>query len=290
MKSLIFFMLLSSLLVLICCKQAPDTPATEALVPTEPATKSEDPPAKPDFRSTDGLTLEMVRFSENTGSCGADSSSCAWVDLTYPVAKNGKAETRKAINQFVSTLLAESIGFGEEDKRAITVTQATQQFFSDYLKAKKEFMDEPESWMVESNAEVLYQNDQILSLSIEVFSYTGGAHGNFYRTIENFDLNNGKPLQITDVIADTTAFKQIAEAAFYSARKEVEEESFSKEDYFWGDPFFLPANFGITSKGILLFYNPYEAAAYALGTTEFTIPYKRVEGILRKGKVGWANL
>ena len=62
------------------------------------------------------------------------------------------------------------------------------------------------------------------------------------------------------------------------AVKTEEDEGFG--DYFFGEEFHLPANIGYNDEGVLLFYNVYEIASYAVGITEFTIPFEEVEDYL----------
>ncbi len=53
------------------------------------------------------------------------------------------------------------------------------------------------------------------------------------------------------------------------------------DDFFFGEGFQLPENFAIKKEGIFFYYNPYEAAPYALGTTEFIISYKDLKDIVK---------
>jgi hypothetical protein len=53
-------------------------------------------------------------------------------------------------------------------------------------------------------------------------------------------------------------------------------------DFFFGKDFVLPENIGYNEEGLLLLYNTYEIASYAMGITEFTIPYSEINNLLLK--------
>ena len=50
---------------------------------------------------------------------------------------------------------------------------------------------------------------------------------------------------------------------------------------FEDEKFSLPQNIFYTNKGLLLYYNSYEAASYADGPEELLLPYVEVEDFLR---------
>jgi hypothetical protein len=58
----------------------------------------------------------------------------------------------------------------------------------------------------------------------------------------------------------------------------------SLEGEFWFDnnKFHLNENFLFTKTGITFFYNEYEIACYACGTTEIEIPYKNIKSLINK--------
>jgi hypothetical protein len=49
---------------------------------------------------------------------------------------------------------------------------------------------------------------------------------------------------------------------------------------FEDEKFYLPQNIFYTDKGLLLYYNSYEAASYADGPKELLLPYKEVNEYL----------
>ena len=61
------------------------------------------------------------------------------------------------------------------------------------------------------------------------------------------------------------------------AKKSINATGLMFED----EKFDLPQNIFYTDKGLLLYYNSYEAASYADGPKELLLPYVEVEEFLR---------
>ena len=55
------------------------------------------------------------------------------------------------------------------------------------------------------------------------------------------------------------------------------------------DRYSLPSQFAVTDKGLMMFYNAYEAAAYVVGQISFTIPYESLQGVVNVDKVKLVN-
>jgi hypothetical protein len=72
------------------------------------------------------------------------------------------------------------------------------------------------------------------------------------------------------------------EKKFREVREIESSISIADAGFFWGDSFGLPQNFALQEDGVYFYYNPYEAAAYALGATEFTIPYEELKEVIRQ--------
>jgi hypothetical protein len=60
--------------------------------------------------------------------------------------------------------------------------------------------------------------------------------------------------------------------------------------FFKNDTFALNDNFWIGPKGITFFYNPYEIASYAMGTTELLLTYGEIRDLIKpSGLLGYVQ-
>jgi len=166
-----------------------------------------------------------------------------------------------------------------------SLEEAVEEFNSDYNSFIKNFPDTVRKWEFFVDGEVTYKSPELISIAINSYTDTGGAHGNTIIRFFNFDAQTGRELSKQDLIKDEKTFSKIAERIFEeetAQKNESHQESGNAmQDFFFGEDFQLPETIGFSDEGVLILYNTYEIAAYAQGITEFTITYPETEGTLR---------
>lgn len=118
--------------------------------------------------------------------------------------------------------------------------------------------------------EVTYNINDIISLYIDEYIFSVGAHGNTIRTSQTWNLCNGTRMCLEDFFKNDPYFmleilRQIndqiskePEIYFENACKLVLET-------------FNPANYYLTMKGIVIYFQQYDIAPYSSGIRNFTI-------------------
>ncbi len=123
--------------------------------------------------------------------------------------------------------------------------------------------------------------DPIVTLSMDTYSYQGGAHGIEVINFINYDIDRKKELHLDDIVDfKNKEFMKIAEIAYRKSDHLLPNESLVEAGWM-DDKFILSENFAVTTKGLLFHYNPYEIKSFAAGMTEFIIPYYKIEPFLR---------
>lgn len=235
-------------------------------------------------RDSTALVFEQQTFSRQLANCEQDSNRCARVEAVYPLAVAGPEQAVRRINDTLDAYLKISMAVFAPSPEEIpeTLDAIADGFLEEYEVVTAEGGEEVSSWVVDVNGEVLYQSERSVSVQLSTFSYAGGAHPNSFVFLVNFDAESGEVLHLPDLVQDTAALREMAELAFREARGLGPEESLSDAGFFWGGPFALPENFALTEDGLYLVYNPYEAAAYANGPTDFTISREKLGEVLRE--------
>jgi hypothetical protein len=113
----------------------------------------------------------------------------------------------------------------------------------------------------------------VITISVDSYTFTGGAHGNSVITLLNFDPETGNLYTQNDIFIKSNKLTELVEKYF---KKESVSKSNNDGDYFFGEDFKLPENVGFNEEGVIFLYNTYEIASYAQGITEFTIPYAEI--------------
>ncbi len=134
---------------------------------------------------------------------------------------------------------------------------------------------------------VVYMSPDLVSVAYSDNLDLGGAHGTPADHAINFDLKNGKPLQLADVFkADADFLKSISD---YSIKELTKRESL-KDDAKWVGEGAAPKaeNYKIwflSPKGLIIGFAPYQVGAYAYGTPYITIPFSELKQILKPDAV-----
>ena len=132
------------------------------------------------------------------------------------------------------------------------------------------------------NASPLSMGHGIWSYGIDIYEYTGGAHGNNYLIIRNYDLSTEGLVTEEDLFRPdyfeplhkllvSALIEQTEEA---STERELKKLGYSIEDIVPND------NFSVSEEGITYVYNPYEIAPYAMGRTRIFLPWDTIRNLL----------
>lgn len=131
--------------------------------------------------------------------------------------------------------------------------------------------------------------DSVLIYTIRRFSYEGGAHPMHQLEIHNYRLSDGYEFQLADLFTEgqqAQLTERIREKLYYkyvvaedpAAELDVDAATMNERLYergFFPDLFAPSENFALTPQGIIFYYNPYDLAAYFLGS--FEVPFSPAE-------------
>jgi hypothetical protein len=227
------------------------------------------------------LVFENQSFEKKTSlPC---TENCPQINVTIPIAKDVPI-VADSINKKVFSVLKEIIYFGEKPYTSTDYNGLLDSFIGSYEQLQKDFPKDVFGWEADIEGSIKYQSDSILNIQIKHYTYTGGAHG--YQGLRSllFDPETGKSISNSQLFKDPNAFKAFAEKKFRSKYKIPVNKSINATGLlFEDDKFSLALNIFYTDKGLLLYYNPYEAASYADGPKELLLSYNEVNDyLLRK--------
>ena len=212
--------------------------------------------------------MSIVSFTE-TNALYEDN---AIIELNIPKAE-GVSVKAQAINKVIESHISNMLVFLEEPSDTLQLDHAIKTFDSEYKAFKDGFGESAMVWDASIDGEVSYQSSEITTIAINSYINSGGAHGNLNVTLFNFD-SSGNLVNFNDLFNDKDGLTEVVKTYF---EKETEGMDIN---YFFGEPFHLPANFGFNDEGVIFFYNVYEIASYADGITEFTVPFEAIDSYL----------
>ncbi len=213
-------------------------------------------------------------------NCNPDSADCTWIRITY--IEYGD-DAHKAVNEFIQRKITETASdFVDESLTVNTPAEAARAFIDNFESFKTEFPEYKFAWFLTVDADVIYEDDGITSVKIDMESYTGGAHSN--ATTHYYILNNktAQPLSLDEVISDTVAFKKQIEFAFRKEKNIPQDKSLYDANLDIESFSDVPCdNVGITDTAVIVHFNSYEIAPFAAGPFTIILPKENIKSILK---------
>jgi Protein of unknown function (DUF3298)/Deacetylase PdaC len=227
-----------------------------------------------------GYTMKMVERRDPKCPAGTDAYYCAHITFKYPVIERApRRSAAAAINQAIMDFLLTSTGEARKYKSIDAI-------MTEFMQAAQESKQPPGpgSYFDERTITVRYQSDRIVSFTFEVSFFSGGLHPQYASVNQSFNTATGAKIRLADVLVPGYGprLTRIAENAFRAVKGIKPGMTLHDAGYvfFKNDTFALNDNFWIGPKGITFFYNPYEIASYAMGTTELLLPYAEIRDLI----------
>lgn len=153
-----------------------------------------------------------------------------------------------------------------------------------FLKEAKEFFSTEDSaggWQESRSLSIAYYSNSLISLVGEVYSYTGGAHGNTYYISSNYSIKEGKAdlLKLSQLFNSGSDYLKVLskycindlllKKAGWIENGEI--TSFKEDEL---------GVFAITPEGLKFAFAPYAVGPYAQGSFFVTVPFEEIKGII----------
>jgi hypothetical protein len=152
------------------------------------------------------------------------------------------------------------------------------QFQADTLAGLDEYVKEcqKEGWPIRAyeavtDYKVTYSGNDVLSLYVDYYAYTGGAHGSTDRVASTIDLKTGKELQLKDWFKSEDDYQKIINTAIKQQMQLDPDQYFPETLKEWqgiseNQPYY------IEDGNLVIYFAQYEIAPYSSGMPEFKIP------------------
>ena len=230
------------------------------------------------------ITFLMVLL---IASCGEDTDRTISFEGSYSKVEDSvfmefnlvKAYSKNEIfssliNKTIEDSIVRILYQGKRKSNNKTIDDAIVSFKREYAQFKSEF-NEPEVLFIGTfDTEVLYQSDEIITIGLTSYFNLGGAHGNSYISVLNFDKQTQSIINSNlELLDNSDEFKVLFNKSFKEEltkqlESDVEIESTSIS---------LPNQISLNYEGVLFIYNAYEIDIIGPELFEFVIPYNEIE-------------
>lgn len=231
------------------------------------------------------LQTETVEFQQaggpkcpGTADVTPETIRCASLGITYPkVLAAGNPATVTVINQFIQAQLLEYSD--PNGKQPASLDEFASMFINDYNAVP----DNSGLWEMERRMGVSFSADHLATLNFSESGYTGGAHPFSGQRYFVLDVDSGKQLTLGNLLAAgyEEGLNAAGERAFRQERGLPADASLEEAGFWFANNMFkVNTNFGVAKNGLVFNFNPYEIAPYAMGPTEFTVPYADIAALI----------
>lgn len=227
------------------------------------------------FACGHNTTMDFETLTIDSRQC----RNCPQVKISLPEAQ-GKSKIANTVNNALAEEIISLLTF-EDSLDVATLDEAIQSFKKGYERIQRLYPDETPGWKAEIFAEISFEDEHWLSIRLNTYTFTGGAHGYGSVRFLNFDKQKSAELESWELFRNRESFERYAEAKFRAQEKIPENKPINSTGFmFEEDRFYLPENIGLEAGGVKLLYNQYEVASYADGPIELVLPYSDVEQFL----------
>ncbi len=197
--------------------------------------------------------------------------------MTFPDKYPNEELLKKIQKEFIITFIGEKY---ENLAPKEAANKYETDYIADYMSLENIYKEEPENsgaWMNYEQIldnKILFNKNDFLSYGVNLYTFTGGAHGMSSTVFQVLNLKTAAPIKLNDIFEDRNLDK-VGELIRMSLAQKLGYNAISKlEDDGYDVAAIVPTeNFYINETGITWLYNPYEIAAYVVGKSEIIVPY-----------------
>lgn len=131
------------------------------------------------------------------------------------------------------------------------------------------------------HSDFIGQRNNIVTFSVQPYSYSGGAHGLHYTQYINIDLNKKSVIRLDDLVSKQNQAK-LKEALWESYAVFRVDENGKYNGFADKKEFRISPEFYFGANGVVFVYPPYELGPYAEGDVEVSLPWYLVNDLFNK--------
>ena len=184
------------------------------------------------------------------------------VDITIPVIQG--LEDKKIEEEINQTIKEDILNF----------KYRIQTESEEYLQEAKKEGWEIRKYIASAYYIVHYQKNDLLSLSVFYYCYTGGAHGCTVQEAYNLNLVNGERITLPDILKEKKDYLKII-------NQEIKRQIQLNPEAYFDDAVSHSISpeqpFYIIEDGIVIYFGLYEIAPYSSGIRYFKMPFSLFE-------------
>lgn len=237
------------------------------------------------------LAFESIKVDKKVALCSDTNSPVYDMKLDVKYAKGGSEDMRKIVNDAIT---AKIFNLHNVDLKAAVdsfVNENSHTYINDMLPLYEEDKRDIDKMPIYQHEVIINTRTEdgkegIVTYYINMYNFTGGAHGLEQLLTLNFDKTTGKTITLDDVLVTGYQMRlnELLQKALLEKADCKDINELHDKGYLFSMEMYPSSNFVLGKDGVTFIYNPYEIAPYALGRIELTLSYSTLEPIMKKNK------
>lgn len=232
------------------------------------------------FKKAEPLSVEMQPFTKRY--CVNDQQ-CADFNVVYPLFRGGDSVATAEFNQKLHSHLGLILGLPPRLPFESALDSSANMLIEAFLQAKRNDLEMMDSWMNQLICSVPLLNKRVATIEVSQYLYTGAFNNIVMTHLISYDFTTGEYLKVSDLIADTTAFRPMLEAAFCKAHSLKSTNDISKMLLHNFSELPMPQYAAATTDGVRVLYNWQQYAPRPFPLTNLMFTWEEL-GILADKK------
>lgn len=151
-------------------------------------------------KSTEPLQFEQKEFVQSSDNCAGEE--CTIIRLSIPLVSNLEHEVATKINQAVVSEIDTIVAVDEATAQSSTLEELTDNYIANYKAFQTKYPDETLPWKAEIDGDITFYNENLLSITLEYYTFAGGAYGFKSEVALNFNPKTGERYKMEDLISN----------------------------------------------------------------------------------------
>ncbi|MFN3872945.1 MAG: DUF3298 and DUF4163 domain-containing protein [Ignavibacterium sp.] len=210
----------------------------------------------------DSLTIIRQEYYQAT------EDTSAYVKINYPQINGlSNLQIQNKINSYLKNEFMQAKNWYDD---FVADTDYTSEFPPDWV------------FSFESDFRVTFNSSDFLSIVLDYYEFTGGAHGNYYSVGYNIRTSDGEVLSLPDILK-TNSLEALSEFVSEEILNMFDANSLNEAGLFEDELNISDdQDFYIIPNALVIQFDPYEIAPYAMGSIDVEIPFTKIKNLLKE--------
>ena len=214
-----------------------------------------------------------------------NDEQCADFNIFYLNVSGSDAVLAEAVNKAVQARTIAGLDGNKNLPIEVALDSAGIKFIDQFVQLKRDIPEQTQGQAIQLTSNVPLNNPKVMTVRLDFFFSTGGAHPNAASAVMSFDLQNGgRELTAADLLQDTNAVLPLLEKAYKQSKQLKETDDIGQLLLTENKKLPLPVNVGVVPEGILFAYNDYEVAPHAVGPADIVLTWEQLGSLADKSK------